>query len=375
MRIVQEGKNLSLMEVDILRSTGCKWSKILYPGFKGYIKPQDKTDKFNSAEKYSNIQPLSRDVQNLNQFMHSFNQEYNKIVDSVGAGLRNSCSSTSNEKSIMKKQSLPFSNECIISSTKSFAPSENTSNVKTLQQRILEGNFHEPKSLFAKGPVQGATGSNLNRRTLGLPYEYMHSDGKQKIQEQKLYNLNLETVQEKVNEKQVVSFKNDFDNADREKPGKKGNRQGSMSHNSVTKKIINGNVILSGHPNIKDLNESADYKVRQNVAPQKNFDHFYRGQKSDQSQKRCFSGSKMNPQILETKSSFTNVAQQIIKSQDCQKQSSSNCYQLPDYDQQCQPFDLGKAQRAAIIDANSLNEDLLTNGVPKYCDLASVAPS
>lgn len=73
MRIVQEQKNLSLMEVDILRSTGCKWSKILYPGFKGYVKPQDKTDKFNSAEKYTNIQPLSQNMQNLNQFMHSFN--------------------------------------------------------------------------------------------------------------------------------------------------------------------------------------------------------------------------------------------------------------------------------------------------------------
>jgi len=132
--------------------------------------------------------------------MHSFNQEYNKIVDSVGAGLRNSCSSTSNEKTMIKKQSLPFSNECIINSTKSFAPAENASNVKTLQQRILEGNFHEPKSLFSKGPVQGTSGSNFTKRTLGLPYEFMHSDGK-KVQEQKLYNLNLETVQEKANEK------------------------------------------------------------------------------------------------------------------------------------------------------------------------------
>jgi len=82
-----------------------------------------------------------------------------------------------------------------------------------------------------------------------------------------------------------------------------------MSHNSVTKKIINGNVILAGHPTIKELNETPDYKIRQNVAPQKNFDHFYRGQKSDSGQKRCFSGSKMNHQGLETKSSFTNVAQ------------------------------------------------------------------
>ena len=277
MRLVQDGKNLSLMEVDILRSTGCKWSKILYPGFKGYIKPQDKTDKFNSAEKYSNIQPLSQNMQNLNQFMHSFNQEYNKIVDSVGAGLRNSCSSTSNEKAMAGK---------------SFVPTvDTTSNVKTLQQRILEGNFHEPKSLFAKGPVTGAPNSNFSKQNLRFPYEFINSDGK-KIHEQKLYNLNLETVQEKASEKQQVSVFN-IDSVD--KAGKKA-RQGSMSHNSVTKKIINGNVILAGHPNVKELNESLEYKVRQNVAPQKNlnFDHFYRGANSDASQKRCFSGSKMN---------------------------------------------------------------------------------
>ena len=29
-----------------------------------------------------------------------------------------------------------------------------------------------------------------------------------------------------------------------------------MSHNSVTKKIINGNVILAGHPIIKEINET-----------------------------------------------------------------------------------------------------------------------
>ena len=40
------------MELDILRHTGCKWGKIIYPGFKGYIRPQDKHDLFRSAERY-----------------------------------------------------------------------------------------------------------------------------------------------------------------------------------------------------------------------------------------------------------------------------------------------------------------------------------
>ena len=34
-----DGKNLSLMEIDIINHTGCKWSKIIYPGFRGYLKP------------------------------------------------------------------------------------------------------------------------------------------------------------------------------------------------------------------------------------------------------------------------------------------------------------------------------------------------
>ena len=52
----KDGQNLSLMELDILRNTGCKWSRIIYPGFKGYIKPSDRgsavKDAFLSAERF-----------------------------------------------------------------------------------------------------------------------------------------------------------------------------------------------------------------------------------------------------------------------------------------------------------------------------------
>jgi hypothetical protein len=41
MKYYGDGTGLSLMEIDILNHTGCKWSKILYPGFKGNVKPQD----------------------------------------------------------------------------------------------------------------------------------------------------------------------------------------------------------------------------------------------------------------------------------------------------------------------------------------------
>lgn len=39
MKYYGDGTGLSLMEIDILNHTGCKWSKILYPGYKGYVKP------------------------------------------------------------------------------------------------------------------------------------------------------------------------------------------------------------------------------------------------------------------------------------------------------------------------------------------------
>jgi hypothetical protein len=52
----KDGQNLSLMELDILRHTGCKWSRIIFPGFKGYIKPAERgsaaKDSFLSAEKF-----------------------------------------------------------------------------------------------------------------------------------------------------------------------------------------------------------------------------------------------------------------------------------------------------------------------------------
>jgi len=37
------------MEKEILRETGCKWSRIIYPGFKGYLSPFQK-QRINSLD-------------------------------------------------------------------------------------------------------------------------------------------------------------------------------------------------------------------------------------------------------------------------------------------------------------------------------------
>ena len=38
---ISDSNNLSLMEIDILNHTGCKWSPIIYPGFLGQFKIKD----------------------------------------------------------------------------------------------------------------------------------------------------------------------------------------------------------------------------------------------------------------------------------------------------------------------------------------------
>lgn len=44
-----DGYNLSLMELDIMKYTGCKWSKIIYPGYKGTARFHE---NYMSAERF-----------------------------------------------------------------------------------------------------------------------------------------------------------------------------------------------------------------------------------------------------------------------------------------------------------------------------------
>jgi hypothetical protein len=84
------------MEIDILNNTGCQWSKIIYPGFKGNPKPfLDQYELFRSADKFERegaMNPhglLTSPIAKLNSnFISSFNTEYNKVMErSNGCGL------------------------------------------------------------------------------------------------------------------------------------------------------------------------------------------------------------------------------------------------------------------------------------------------
>lgn len=57
-----DGKNLSLMELDILNTTGCKWSRIIYPGYKG---PRIETEKI--IERIDESQETSHFFNNISQ--------------------------------------------------------------------------------------------------------------------------------------------------------------------------------------------------------------------------------------------------------------------------------------------------------------------
>lgn len=48
IKYTSDGTQLSLMELDIMKHTGCRWSKIIYPGFKG----SRFQESFMSAEKF-----------------------------------------------------------------------------------------------------------------------------------------------------------------------------------------------------------------------------------------------------------------------------------------------------------------------------------
>ena len=75
------GTNLSLMEIDILNHTGCKWSKIIYPGFKGA--KSDFRSERASLHDASSITPVNKGQ--IGKFSYSFNSD---IAKTDGEALR-----------------------------------------------------------------------------------------------------------------------------------------------------------------------------------------------------------------------------------------------------------------------------------------------
>ena len=162
------------MEIDILTCTGCKWSKIIYSGFKGNPKPfLDRHELFRSADKFeregahnpSGSLMLSPALHLNGTYMNSFTAEYNKVMEnSIGSGLaslrnhrtlqvtpKNELNASKfDPSSTSSKVSSPFSKEkSNVSKPAHLQPIENCSAIKSLQQKIMDANFSEPRSLFS----------------------------------------------------------------------------------------------------------------------------------------------------------------------------------------------------------------------------------
>ena len=190
MKYAGDGQNLALMELDILHHTGCKWSKIIYPGFKGN---KEKALKEINDTPISNFLHTMSPTQQSNTVLHSFNQEFSRRVEETNGSLRrkSSASKTSLENGgnfdnlTLKNQNKPIlTNDVIKSSLQREEASERSKlfgppgagegaasqSIMNLRKKILEGNFSEPKSLIG-GPdsSHGLTpGANFRKNKLRL---------------------------------------------------------------------------------------------------------------------------------------------------------------------------------------------------------------
>jgi hypothetical protein len=66
----------------------------------------------------------------------------------------------------------PFSNQCIVDHFNSGQKDQQNSAIKSLQQKIMETNFNEPRSLI------GGLGSSKKRKIMGLPLNFNKSEKK-----------------------------------------------------------------------------------------------------------------------------------------------------------------------------------------------------
>lgn len=99
-----DGRNLSLMELDILQNTGCKWSRIIYPGFRGHRSAYQ--GAFLSAEKFKldcEARGASYSPGKVMTFQNTFAQES-----------RTSAMQLRGHNSTQAQKQAPFQNEALV---------------------------------------------------------------------------------------------------------------------------------------------------------------------------------------------------------------------------------------------------------------------
>lgn len=153
----------------------------------------------------------------------------------------------------------------------------------------MNANFSEPKSLFGTSGPTGNSMINLSsakkKRIMGMPMPFDYSDSKKAT----CFDLNLETVHEKVKDDKTPINISDVKN----KAGafKSNQKLRANSNTEGVKKVVNGGIQLQSIPlpNLGEKTEGLQLRAKKkSIAEYQN------------------SNSKNN------KSSFANVAQQIL---------------------------------------------------------------
>jgi hypothetical protein len=132
-----DGRNLSLMELDILQNTGCKWSRIIYPGFRGHKSAY--LPNFLSAEKFKldcEARGASYSPGKVMTFQNNFVQERNSSMQLRG------------HNSTQTQKQAPFQNEALVAAQNPAQKASEPEGKSCLMKKIMETTFNEPRSLM-----------------------------------------------------------------------------------------------------------------------------------------------------------------------------------------------------------------------------------
>ena len=232
-----DASRLSLMEQDILNHTGCKWSKIIYPGYKGKadFRSVERTPMSKLSEGLNPVSPMA----NLAD-INCFNSDL-RVTDQLRSHTKKTeilAEPTAPKAFSAKKESHPVNRLQDLLSHEPTNPfnsiTEKDKKVSALQQRIMDGNFSEPRSLIGGFVPTSGKKPTIRRNA----FEYGKMD--QAVKATTKFEMGLEVVPEKVNERTTVDLLTmslgSFDKKI------KDHRNAKLTETKV-KKMVNGSLV------------------------------------------------------------------------------------------------------------------------------------
>ena len=197
IRYQGDGRNLSLMELDILNHTGCRWSRVIFPGFRGVLKSDKLRRSENKDYSCSNFVGSASPATSYHpSLLQSFNQEFSKIVEGE---LKQPRILSNDEAGSLRVVNFKHTN------LDDKDQPDNSTQIRSIKQKIMDANFSEPRSL-----IGGSGGGLMNQNRLrSNAFDYGSEKKNMKMSnkfESSIYDFKLETVQEKVNDKSSMTL-------------------------------------------------------------------------------------------------------------------------------------------------------------------------